>query len=100
MLVGLGFTVGPALAASQQMICKNPRQNYLVTFDPVPKTFTLETAGDVTQYQVKSVEEGSDGLVMRGNTVTDGPDFVAYLGDNKHIDFIDGGEIIQTDACE
>lgn len=37
---------------------------------------------------------------MRGKTVKDGPDFVAYLGEKKRIEFIDGGELMQTDLCK
>ena len=99
-IVSIGLVTGPALAAQQQMNCVNPRQNYLVTFDPVPKTFILGTPGNITKYQVISIEETSGGNVVRGKTVADGPNFVAYLGDNKRIEFINGGEIIQTDICE
>ena len=100
ILLAFVLIAGPVLAAPTQMICKNPRRSYLVTFDAAANTFRLGSAGPDTFYQVERVEEGENGQVVRGKTVKDGPDFVAYLGEKKRIDFIDGEQVIQTDPCK
>lgn len=91
---------GSALAAQTQMICKNPRRSYLVTFDDVTKTLRVGAAGPDTFYQVKRVENGANGQVVHGKTVKGGPNFVAHLGGKKRMELVDSGQIVQTDPCE
>ena len=100
ILLGVILFAEPALAAQIQMICKNPRQSYLVTFDDEANIFRLRSTGPDTFYQVDDVEKNEDGQIVRGKTVKDGPDFVAWLGGKKRIEFMDGAQVIQTDLCE
>ena len=100
ILLAFGLISGPALAAQSEMICKSPFRSYLAAFDDEANTFKLATAGEVTPYQVNKVDKGPDGTVLRGKTVKGGPDFAAYFGKKRRIEFIDGGEVIQTDLCK
>ena len=100
LLLAFVLVAEPTLAAQMQMICKNPRQNYLVTFDDEANIFRLGSVGPDTFYQVEEVEKNENELIVRGKTIKDGPDFVAWLGEKKRIDFIDGGQVIQTDLCK
>jgi len=88
-----------AVAAQIEMICKNPRRAYTAVFNDKARTFRLRTAGKITRYRVKRVQKRRDGYVVRGKTVKGGPDFVAYLGRNRRIQFVAGGKVIQTDKC-
>lgn len=90
----------PALAEKMEMTCKNPRQGYAVTFDDMTRTIVVGAPGGDTPYMVESVEKGAGGPVVKGKTVNDGPGFVAYLGGKKRMEFVDGGQVIQTDLCE
>lgn len=100
ILLSLCLVSGAAIAGTTEMTCKNARRGYVAIFDAAAKTFTLEVAGSVTPYQVNKVDKGPEGTVVRGKTVKGGPDFVAYLGKKKRIEFIDGGELMQTDLCK
>ena len=91
---------GSAVAGVTEMVCKNPRQGYQVTFDDAASTFRLGAPGKDTFYTVERVEKDESGSVVRGKTAKDGPDFIAYLGGKKRIEFIDGGEVFQTDPCK
>lgn len=100
ILLAFGLVAGPALAAQTRMTCENPRRSYVATFDDEANTFRVGSAGPDTFYQVERVQNDGNGQVVRGKTVKDGPDFAAYLGAKKRIEFIDGGEVIQTDPCK
>lgn len=100
VLLALVLTSWSALAAKTQMTCKNPRRSYVATFDDAANTFRVGSAGPDTFYKVERVEKGKSGQIVHGKTVKDGPNFVAYLGEKKRIEFIDGGQIIQTDPCK
>jgi hypothetical protein len=100
-LLVFGLISSPVLAAQEKMACKNPRRGYLVTFDDMAKSFHVGVPpGSDTLYKVESVESDKDGLLVKGKTVKGGPGFVAYFGVKKRIEFIDGGQVIQTDPCE
>jgi len=90
----------PAFAKITEMTCTNPRQGYSVTFDETAEIFLIGAPGDDTSYSVESIEHGKHGLIVRGKTVKDGPGFIAHLGGEKRIEFVDGGEVFQTDPCE
>ncbi len=100
VLLAFGLFAGPVLAAQTKMICKNPRREYLATFDETTNTFKVEAAGADSFYIIERIEDDGNGLVLRGKTIKDGPDFVAYLGAKKRIELIDGGQVIQTDPCK
>lgn len=100
ILLAFVLISGLAFAAQTEMICKNPGKRYLATFDEAAKTFQVSSAGPGTFYQVKRIENDGSGLVVRGKTVKDGPEFAAYLGVKKRIEFIIDGEVIQTDPCK
>ena len=88
-----------AVAAQIKMICKNPRRSYVAVFDSKARTFQLRNVGSTVRYRVKRVRKRRDGYVVRGKTVKGGPDFVAYLGRNRRIQFLEGGKVFQTDKC-
>ena len=102
ILILLAFILisGPVYAAQTEMICKNPGRSYVATFDEATNIFRVGSAGPDTFYQIERVENDGNGQVVRGKTVKDGPDFVAYLGKKRRIEFIDGGQVIQTDPCK
>ncbi|MHA1164297.1 MAG: hypothetical protein ACTSP0_01790 [Alphaproteobacteria bacterium] len=100
VLLAFGMISGPALAAQTKMICKNPGRSYLATFDEAANSFKVGSAGPDAFYQVERVEYDGNGMVVRGKTIKDGPDFAAYLGAKKRIEFIIDGEVIQTDPCK
>jgi len=100
MLLVFGLIAGPVYASETEMVCKNPRRSYVVLFDKAANTFRVSAAGVDDFYQIESVEDTGNGLVVRGKTVRGGPDFVAHLGLKKSIEFIDSGEVIQTDPCK
>lgn len=90
-----------AVAAKIEMTCNSPRQGYAVMFDDAAKTFIVSAPGSDTAYAVQGVEKSKDGsTVVRGKTVKGGPDFVAYLGGEKRIEFVDSGQVFQTDLCK
>lgn len=99
-LLVLVFISGPVLAAQSKMICKNPGRSYLATFDETANTFRVQAAGADNFYQIERVENTGNGLIVRGKTIKGGPDFVAHLGEKKSIEFIDDGQVIQTDLCK
>lgn len=100
ILLAFGLIAGPALAAKTEMTCKNPRREYLATFDETATTFRVRAAGADSFYKIERIENDENGMVVRGKTVKDGPYFAAYLGTKKRIELIDGGQVIQTDPCK
>ncbi|GBE42947.1 MAG TPA: hypothetical protein ENH05_05985 [Rhizobiales bacterium] len=100
ILLAFGLISGPALAAQMEMSCENPRREYLATFDETTNTFKVQAEGADSFYIIKRIEDDGNGLILRGKTIKGGPDFAAYLGAKKRIEFIDGGEVIQTDPCK
>ena len=88
-----------AVAAQIKMTCRNFRGPYVVVFDSKARTFRLRTAGRVTHYRVRRVQKHRYGYAVSGKTVKGGPDFVAYLGRNRRIQFADRGKVFQTDKC-
>ncbi len=100
ILLILSLAAEPVFATQIQMTCKNPRRSYVVTFDDEANTFRVGSAGPNTFYQVKRLGKNMNGQVVHGKTVKGGPDFEAYLGTKKRIEFIEGGQIIQTDFCK
>lgn len=100
ILLAFVLISGPALAAQIQMICKKPRRSYVAAFDDTANTFRVGSAEPDTFYQVKQVVKVANGQIVKGKTIKNGPDFVAYLGQNKRIELIVGGQVIQTDPCK
>jgi len=82
------------------LVCTNPRRSYAVYVDRVARTFVLNPDTTDTHYQVREIVDASDGFVVRGRTVGDGPNFVAHVSSNPRIDLFFDGELFQTDECE
>lgn len=95
----LFMVTGQGVAAETlKLICENPRREYLVVFDTKSRTFLINPDSDRTYYKVKSVSQSEDGLVVKGNTVKQGPDFEAFFGDGASITFL-MPDPFQTDFC-
>lgn len=99
-LLSSDFFASLAIAGEREMTCKNPRRAYQVIFDDKANTLKLKTPGKVTSYKVMRVDNTTTGLVIAGKPVTGGPDFAAYFGRDKRIEFIADGSTIQTDKCK
>jgi hypothetical protein len=91
---------GMSNAAVMEMNCKNPRRDYLAVFDDKANTFKLKTSGTVTTYMVMRIDNTGGKLIVTGKSVIGGPDFVAYLDNDRRIEFIVDGKTIQTDRCK
>ena len=89
-----------AAAAQIRMTCRNPFRSYEAVFDDKAKTFRLLSPGKNIQYQVRRVQKHPNGHVVSGRTVRGGPSFIAYLGRNRRIEFIDKGKVFQIDKCK
>ena len=86
---------GEALAETLSLVCENPRQEYLVSYDPAKSTVH---AND-TLYRVLAVEETPERLVVVGLTVNDGPTFRLHIRPYKKMEFFSGSQLFQTDGC-
>jgi hypothetical protein len=98
-LTALALSAGNAAAIELSMICENPGRTYVAYFDRDANSFRIETAEEITHYQVREIVDIDAGFIVRGTTVDEGPDFAAYISVDPRIEFLVGGEIIQTDYC-
>lgn len=78
------------------MMCTNPRQDYLVVFDAKARAFVINPDTETTSYAVLAIE---DSKVAGAVGYDSGMSFLADFGDQRHIDFYIGAEIVQTDSC-
>lgn len=93
LLLALSGQAGSA--AVLKLVCENPRQEYVATFDSEANTFVVSSGGDPTAYRVTAARRSEDGLVVRGRTVNGGPDFEAFFGEAPAIAY--GSD--QVDHC-
>ena len=89
-----------AVAAQIKMTCRNHRGPYEAVFDTKAKTFRLGRGGRFTRYRVRRVQKHPNGYVVSGKTVKRGPNFIAYLGRNRRIEFMDNAKVFQIDKCK
>lgn len=87
-------------AAHIVLACKNPRRNYLVTFDFSSRSITAAADDDISQYKVLSIENSQNDLLVSGLTVNDGPTFLAHFRKNKRIEYFVENKLFQTDDCQ
>jgi hypothetical protein len=98
-LLAVGATIlaaSPALAA-ESMICKNPRREYLVTFDG-SKLIVNKDDPDPTRYRIASIARR--GKVVSGKTTGSkhDPNYEADFS-RRRMKFFVGGKLYQTDEC-
>lgn len=93
--LAFSVTVGMASAETVNLICENPRREYLVSYDP---SLSTVHAND-TLYRVLAVDETPDRLVVVGLTVNDGPTFRLHIRPYKKMELFAGSRLIQTDGC-
>lgn len=100
MLVGM-----PVQAKNITMICKNPSEDYTVTFDQGARSVT-ETGWDratsqyVTEkYTVLSIESSEGQLLVTGLTVNNGPTFRAQFRPRKKMEYFENSKLFETDPC-
>lgn len=87
----------PAQASVEmQIACHNPRQGYLVRFNPDAKTLLVEAPGVRTPYLVQTVDPFRGGFIVTGRTAQGGPPFTAYFGGPDQSITIEG---VQEDKC-
>ena len=101
-MFGLVLTSLCAQAAGAQtveMLCKNPRREYLVTFDKGDRRFFNKADGDAVEYSVLSVEDTPRKLIVVGLTVNNGPTFRATFKPTKKLEYFENNELMQTDSC-
>ncbi|MDH3235269.1 MAG: hypothetical protein OEQ29_17250 [Alphaproteobacteria bacterium] len=89
-----------AIAAQIKMTCRNHRGPYDAVFDTKAKTFRLGRGGKFTRYRVRRIQKHPKGYVVSGKTVRGGPDFVAFLGKDRRIQFAEGSRVFQIDKCQ
>lgn len=99
MLMSVMLVPTIAVAAQSRMTCKNAFRTYVAVFDHKAKTFKLSSAGKLARYRVRRVQQHPYGYVVSGKTVARGPNFIAYLGRNRRIEFLDNGKVFQIDKC-
>ena len=101
VLIVLSVLLVPALAVAAQtrMTCKNAVRTYVAVFDHKAGTFTLSSGGKPVRYRVRRVMKHPNGTVVSGKTVARGPNYVAYLGKNRRIEFMADGKVFQIDKC-
>ncbi len=73
-------------------------KDYVVRFNKDRRELTL-TRGDVTPYQVQSVEEAPNSLIVSGLTVKGGPTFRAHFSPDKMMEYFLPGMDVQKDHC-
>lgn len=88
-----------AAANKTKMICENPRREYLVIFDPEKHRFVVKAEDGLTKYRLRNVQNVPGGYVIKGSTIRNGPDFVAYTTGARRIEYFANFEKIQTDYC-
>ena len=94
------FTYSLSIAAEHKMTCENPRQGYVAVFDDVAKTFQVSAPGQDVTYSVKRIDQSGRDLIISGSTMEGGPEFMAHIGTQKRIDFLEDKKVIQTDQCK
>jgi hypothetical protein len=72
--------IGEALAETLSLVCENPRQEYLVSYDPALST----VHADDTLYRVLAVEETPERLVVVGLTVNERVSDLLCMSDPVH----------------
>jgi hypothetical protein len=108
-LVIAGCAVGsPSYGASDttetanivELVCENPRREYLITYKGGPFASVYATAEDGdTHYKVLAVEETKDRHVVTGLTLNDGPTYRLHLRPYKKIEYFVDNQLVQTDGC-
>jgi hypothetical protein len=95
--VGVIGTACPHMALSQNhnMICENPRREYVIKFDDALNQFHA----DDTAYKVLAVERSGERFIVVGLTVNDGPTFRAHFRPYKKMEFFTDNQLFQTDGC-
>jgi hypothetical protein len=92
----------PAAASGQvSMICKNPRGEYLVVFDPSARTLILNPDSDASRYKVLAIESTPDRLTVAGMVGFDSDmGFSADFQPKHQVAFYVNETVRQTDRCQ
>lgn len=82
------------------MICKNPRREYLVVFDPGARTLVLNPDSDASRYKVLAIESTPDRLTVAGMVGFDsGMGFSADFKPKHQVAFYVNETVRQIDHC-
>ncbi len=90
----------PASAESLRMICKSPRQEYLLTFDTLSRSLVLNPDTSKTKYAALAFEksvarEAGAGMVGNGSNLG----FYAEFRPQMKVDLFRDDKLFQSDVC-
>lgn len=98
-ILAIATLAGPATAETYQLICENPRREYLVRFSDGDANIQLNVPDGTTLYRVLAVEETDARHVVVALTMNDGPTVRLSLRAYLRMEYWSGNELFQTDDC-
>jgi len=88
-----------AIAETHQLICENPRREYVVHYRSGDPNIEVHILGGTTLYPILAVEQTETQHVVVGLTTADGPTVRLMLRPNQRMEYWTGISLLQTDAC-
>tara|TARA_R110002074_G_scaffold329462_1_gene499950 strand:+ start:689 stop:1054 length:366 start_codon:yes stop_codon:yes gene_type:complete len=85
--------------ADTQLICENPRREYLVIYSPGFAALILNPDSDATEYQVLVDDNADASHVITASTPNAGPTVRLHLRPYVKMEFWSEGQVVQTDGC-
>lgn len=89
----------PAASDTFQVICENPRREYVVSITEGNANLKLSAEEGLTLYRILAVENTDARYVVVALTTDNGPTVRFSLRPYMRMEFWSGSELMQTDAC-
>lgn len=95
----LCISCGSTHAKTIQLICENPRREYVVSFSEGDANLKVAAEEGFTLYRVLAVENSNARYVLVALTPDSGPTVRLSLRPYMKMEYWSGSELLQTDAC-